>query len=160
MTNSICSTSCNHCEAFLCYFAVYCPSISYVQCKTISAKLNQLFLQKCGLASLTLCTIVYASHKFGCLDSCHLFTEHSIAHVVKLFKSLHTPPPTCQHVCTALAWWHINAMPVLVLIYCGNPIPVFPIYCHNPQSQWASSLVLSLPLLSCFQTFWLRWGSW
>ena len=99
MANGICGSSCNHRESFLCYFAVYYPSISYVlplttfsekQCKVISAKPTQLFLQKCGFASSTPCAIVYASRKSGGLGFRHFYTKQGIAHVVKLIETLHT----------------------------------------------------------------------
>ena len=90
MANGTCGSSCNHCEAFLCYFAMYYPSISYVlplttffeqQCTMISAKPNQLFLQKCGFALSTPRSIVYASCKSGGLAFWHLYTKQGIAHV-------------------------------------------------------------------------------
>ena len=97
MANGINGSSCNYREAFLCYFAVFFPSISYVlpltnfsiqECKAISAKPNQLFLQKGGSVSSTARALVYASRRSGGLGFRHLYTEQGIAHVVKLMQSL------------------------------------------------------------------------
>ena len=118
MANGICGSSCNHRDSFLCYFAVYYPSISYVlplttfseqQCKAISAKPTQLFLQKCGFASSTPRAVVYASRKSGGLGFRHLYTEQGIAHVVKLIQTLRTPCEANQLTRIALSWWHVNA---------------------------------------------------
>ena len=118
IANAICGSSCNRREAFVTYFAVYNPSLAYVlplttftkqQCKVISTKPTQLFLQKCGFVSTTARAIVYASRKSGGLGFRHLYTEQGIAHLVKLFQALRTPSQACQLTRIAIRWWHSHA---------------------------------------------------
>ena len=142
IAHAIASSTVTRHEAFLTYFAVYQPSVSYVlslstfntqQCHKLSSTPTSLFLQKCGFSSKMKRLVVFASRSSGGLGFRHLYTEQGIQHINKLIQVLRTPGQPKQILITAILWWQV---------YSGVNYPLleFPQRrCPHLVGSWLSS---------------------
>ena len=142
IANAISSSSVTHREAFLAYFSVFQPAVSYVlplttftpaQCHRLQVKPTQLFLQKCGFVSNMHRSIVFAARQSGGLGFHHPYTEQGIAHLMKLIQTLRTPGYTRQLLLLAIHEWQISSgMSFSLLKYPAKS-------CPHLEGQWLLS---------------------
>ena len=139
---SISNSSVNHREAYLAYFSVFLPSISYVfplstfsktQCHRLQVLPTKLFLQKCGFVSTMKRAIVFGSRLSGGLGFRHPYTEQGIAHLVKFIQALRTPGQTQQLLLISIHEWQLNSgMSYPLLEFPQRP-------CPHLEGQWLLS---------------------
>ena len=129
-------------EAFLAYFSVFLPSISYVlplttftkkQCHHIQSTPTQIFLQKAGFLA-TLCRhVVFGSRASGGLGFRNLYVEQGVLHIIKLFQSLRTPGQTQHLLRIVIDEWQISS---------GSSLPLL-LHPHHPckhlKGTWLTS---------------------
>ena len=140
-------SSVNHHEAYIAYFSVFLPAISYVlplttftktQCHRLQVLPTKLFLQKCGFVSSMKRAIVFGSRRSGGLGFRHPYTEQGIAHITKLFQTLRTPGQTCHLLLICIQEWQLNSgMSFPLLEYPSRP-------CPHLEGQWLTSTRLFL----------------
>ena len=118
LAHAIAGSTVSRREAFLMYFAVFQPSISYVlplttftskQCHSMSSLPTRLFLQKCGFCSTTHRSIVFGSRSSGGIGFRPLFQEQGIQHVTKFIQALRTPTQARNLLIIAILWWQLNS---------------------------------------------------
>ena len=143
LASAISSSTVTPREAFLAYFAVFQPAISYVlslstftrtQCHQLQVKPTQLFLQKCGFVSNMKRAIVFGARQSGGLGFRHPFVEQGVAQLLKLIQTLRTPGPPKRLLLLCLQEWQVNSgmsYPLLAL-------PCKP--CPHLEGSWLSSI--------------------
>ena len=129
-------------EAFLTYFSVFLPSISYVlplttfnkqQCHHIQSKPTQIFLQKAGFPS-TLCRhVVFAPRSSGGIGFRDIYIEQGILHLTKLVQTLRTPGHPQQLIKLAIDEWQISSG-------CSHLLLTHPtVPCQHLEGTWLKS---------------------
>ena len=118
LANAIAGSSVTRREAYLAYFAIFQPAISYVlvltsftkkQCHHIQSNPTTVFLQKCGFAATTHRSIVFGPRKLGGLGFKDLFTTQGIMHTMKLLQTLRTPGQPHNLLRLLLTEWQIHS---------------------------------------------------
>lgn len=129
-------------EAFLAYFAIYCPALSYVlplttfnkkQCHRIHSTPTQIFLQKAGFASTMHRDIVFGARADGGLGFRNLFVEQGISHVLRIVQTLRTPGQSQVLLRIAIDEWQINSGFDTPLLY----LPSLP--CPHAEGSWLNT---------------------
>ena len=118
LATAISTSSVNHREAYLPYFAVFQPVVSYVlpltifsqsQCHLLQVESTQLFLQKCGFISNMHRSVVFGALQSGGLGFPHPFVEQGIADITKILQMLGTPGYTQQLLLLCLHEWQTSS---------------------------------------------------
>ena len=124
-------------EAYLAYFAIFQLSIPLVltlftkkQCHHIQSKPTAIFLQKCGFAATTHCSIFFGPRKLGGLGFKHLHTTQGIMHTMKLLQTLRTPDQLHNLLRLLLTKWQIHSGSSTPLLEC----PTSP--CLHLEGKW------------------------
>ena len=142
IANAIAGSSVNRREAYLSYFAIYLPSITYFlvltsltskQCHHIQSKPTMIFLQKCGYSAMMHRAIVYGPRSSGGLGFRDLSTLQGIAHTLKIIQTLRTPGQPQSLLCLMLTEWQIHS---------GSSIPLLQhprASCMHLEGSWLRS---------------------
>ena len=118
LANAIAGSSVTRQEAYIAYFAIYQPSISYVlvltsfnrkQCHRIQSKPTQIFLQKCGYSSMMHRAIVFGPRSLGGLGFRDTYTTQGTQHVLKLIQTLRSPGQPLDLLWLLLMEWQISS---------------------------------------------------
>ena len=117
IANAVAGSTATRREAYLAYFAIYQPAISYVlvlssftrkQYHHISSAPTAIFLQKCGFNSTMHCSIVFGPRRIGGLGFKNLYTTQGILHTIKLMQTLQTPGQPRMLLTLLLTEWQVN----------------------------------------------------
>ena len=157
---SISGSSVDHREAYLAYFSVFLPAISYVlplttfseaQCHRLQVIPTKLFLQKCGFVSTMKRAIVFGSRQSGGLGFRHPYTEQGIAHIVKIFQTLRTPGQSQHLLLICIHEWQLNSgMSFPLLEFPKRPCPHLEGQWLLSTRQFLSSLNASITLTKSY----------
>ena len=138
-------------EAFLTYFSIFLPAVTYVlplthfskkQCHKIQSKPTQIFLQKSGFPS-TLCRdVVFGCRRSGGLGFRDLYVEQGVFHIIKFVQTLRTPGHSQKLLLLTIDEWQISS---------GFSSPLFfnttkP--CKHLEGSWLTSTREFLATLS------------
>lgn len=130
-------------EAFLAYFSVFLPAVSYVyplttfntkQCHRLQVLPTRVFLSKCGFSSTMHRSIVFSPRSSGGLGFRHPRIEQGISQVLKFIQSMRTPglPKDCLNI--AIHTWHINSGVSFDLLEHTTRV------CPHLEGTWLTSL--------------------
>ena len=143
IANAIAGSTVTRREAYLAYFAVFQPAISYVlvltsftkkQCHHLQSKPTSIFLQKCGFSATTHRSIVYGPRCLGGLGFRDIHTTQGILHVMKFIQTLRTPGQPCNLLRLLLTEWQIHSGSSLPLLAHPNAP------CTHLEGSWLSTL--------------------
>ena len=142
IANAIAGSSVTRREAFLAYFAIYHPSISYFlvltsltqkQCHHIQSRPTMIFLQRCGLPSTMHRSIVYGPRRLGGLGFRDIYTTQGIAHTIKIIQTIRTPGQPCDLLRLLLEEWQIHSG-------SSHPLLEYPKHpCIHLEGSWLTS---------------------
>lgn len=105
-------------EAFLAYFSIYCPTISYVlplttfskkECHQIQCIPTQIFLQKAGFPATMQRDIVFGARADGGLGFRSTYVEQGVQHVLKFMQTLRTPRQPNHLLRIAIDEWQVSS---------------------------------------------------
>ena len=157
---AISGSSVNPREAFLAYFSVYQPAVSYVlplthftpkQCHRLQVLPTQLFLSKCGFPSTMHRAIVFASRASGGLGFRHPRIEQGISQIIKFIQTLRTANLPAQLLKLTIHEWQIHSGVSFSLLECPTrscPHLEGPWLCSLRQflASISASIITSIPL--------------
>ena len=147
-------------EAFLAYFSIFLPAVSYIlplttltkqQCHRIHSKPTQIFLQKAGFPSTLNRHVVFGCRTSGGLGYRDLFVEQGVAHITKLIQTLRTPGQSKSLLLLLLNEWQISSGSSYPLL----EIPTRP--CKHLEGTWLlstrtflSDINASIPIVAMY----------
>ena len=130
-------------ESWLCYFAIYLPSVGYTlpvsfytksQLETVQSKAMGAFFNRCGFRRTTKQAVMYGPTTLGGAGFRHLYGEQGLGQVMMFLRHWRSTGQPSQMVRIALSW-------VQLVAGIGKPIlqdtttPLFYV-----ESKWFASL--------------------